>query len=118
MTKRIFLISCLAVATAPACASDVWSVVEGQQGAVKGNWLVATKGDEITATAKMAGPAGEVTYNVSGKSQNGVFLLKRTAASDHLDCAYQGAMKGDGSIAGASICGGRSGPWIAHPAKK
>lgn len=113
----IFFFSCV-VAT-PAAASETWSVVEGPLGAQKGSWNVMIEGADLAAQATMSNAHGApVTYSVTGKIEKGVYSLKRQGSSDHVDCVYRGEMKGDGSIAGSSMCGGARGPWIARPAKK
>jgi len=117
MKKMVLLLS-LAVA-APAFASETWNVVEGSQGAVKGNWNIVRQGTTVTGSAKMSAPhASVVSFGLAGKAENGVVTMKRVDASDHVDCVYRGAMKGDGSIVGASICGAQHGPWIAQPIRK
>lgn len=118
MKRFVLVLSLSAVAAVPSAAGEAWNVVEGPQGAIKGTWNMETHGAEVSGAARMAGAHGEVDYRVSGQLQKGVYLLRRVAASDHLDCIYQGSMKGDGSIVGSAVCGGRSGPWIAHPARR
>lgn len=118
--KQIAAIFLLAgVVATPAAASETWNVVEGPLGAQKGSWNVMIEGADLAAQATMSGAhGGSVTYGVTGKIEKGVYSLKRQTSSDHIDCVYRGEMKGDGSIAGSSMCAGVRGPWIARPAKK
>lgn len=116
-TAALFLFACV-VAT-PAAASETWNVVEGPLGAQKGSWNVMIEGADLAGQATMSGAHGApITYSVTGKIEKGVYSLKRQTPSDHVDCVYRGEMKGDGSIAGSSMCAGVHGPWIARPAKK
>ena len=117
MKTLAFCLPALFVALAAPCfASEAWTVVEGRQGAVKGTWNVELKGADVAGSAKMAAAhGGVVTYALAGKVEKGVYTVKRIAPSDHLDCAYRGVEKPDGSIAGSATCGAQSGPWIARP---
>jgi hypothetical protein len=112
MMKRFgaALVACLVPVAASA---DVWDVVEGPGGKIKGRWNVTVNGAALTGNATMGGADGRpLTFGLSGEQKDGGYMIHRINASDRKACTYIGRSQG-GGVSGNVICNGVSAPWIA-----
>ena len=99
----------LSVATASA---EIWTVVEGDKGAIQGVWHVDIDGSKIAGSAAMLGPKGQsLSYRIGGEIRDGKFVAHRVGPSDRNACTYVVEMSGSDRLAGSALCDGTSYPW-------
>jgi hypothetical protein len=114
-TALALLLMCL---TGPAGAGEIWTVTEGDDWSLRGTWSVEREGETLSGSAIMYDHDGErVTYFLTGKIENGSYVIERMGARDEQACAYEGASKSDNQIGGSVRCGYKSGPWMAQREK-
>jgi hypothetical protein len=108
------LIFVAALAFPGVAAAEMWRVVEGPQGAIKGQWNITISGSTVSGDATMdAPPGGRLTYSVVGSLKDGRLILKRANPSNGVGCEYVATIASEG-FKGGAVCDGQQGPWIVR----
>ncbi len=117
--KKTALALLLLGATGPATAGEVWNVTEGDDGSLRGTWSMEREGETLSGSAVMYDHDGEqVTYFLTGKIENGSYVIERMGASDDQSCVYEGAAKPENGIGGSVRCGYKIGAWMVEREKE
>ena len=87
---------CLPLTAKAEEAGEVWQVVEGPNGSIKGVWNVTREGNRLIGNAHMVkGNGAPLSYNVTGTIQRGQLVVNRTDVSDRTECHYLAGTRED-----------------------